>query len=119
MITEQDLQEAIAECLGQRNPNASTCLKLAAFYIIRRELYPEDTNNIENIINKDSFLPIEYRSESSYQSSPKYFSETEFGKTIENKNEVDILGIFDELMTALQVLQPRLYNNVLDKLNNL
>lgn len=118
MITEQDLQEAIAECLGQRNPNASTCLKLAAFYIIRRELYPKNTDNIDDNFNKQ-LLPIEYRSESSYQSPPKYFSETEFGKIIENKNEIDILGIFDELMTALQVLQPRLYNNVLDKLNNL
>ena len=116
MITEQDLQEAIAECLGQRNPGISTCLKLAAFYTIKNELYPENTKN--NKVN-NQFLPIEYRSESSYQSPPKYFSETEFGKIIENKNEIDILGIFDELMTALQVLQPRLYNNVLDKLNNL
>ena len=112
MITEKDLQEAIAECLGQRNPGISTCLKLAAFYTIRNELYPENTKN--NKVN-NQFLPIEY----SYQPPPKYTSETDFGKIIENKNEIDILGIFDELMTALQVLQPRLYNNVLDKLNNL
>ena len=112
MITEQDLQEAIAECLGQRNPGISTCLKLAAFYTIRNELYPENAKN--NKIN-NQFLPIEY----SYQPPPEYNSETEFGKIIKNKNEIDILGIFDELMTALQVLQPRLYNNVLDKLNNL
>lgn len=118
MITEQDLQEAIAECLGQRNPGISTCLKLAAFYTIKNELYPENTDDIDGNFNKQ-LLPIEYRSESSYQSPPKYTSETDFGKIIENKNEIDILGIFDELMTALQVLQPRLYNNVLDKLNNL
>ena len=42
MITETDLQEAIAECQGQRNPNASTCIKLAAFYTIRRELFGEE-----------------------------------------------------------------------------
>ena len=35
MITEMDLQEAIAECQGKRNPNADTCIKLAAFYIIK------------------------------------------------------------------------------------
>ena len=42
MITEKDLQEAIAECQGQRNPNANTCIKLAAFYTIRRELFGEE-----------------------------------------------------------------------------
>ena len=42
MITRHDLEEAIAECQGQRNPNASTCLKLAAFYTIRKELFGEE-----------------------------------------------------------------------------
>ena len=41
MITEKDLQEAIAECEGQRNPNANTCVKLAAFYIIKDHLFPQ------------------------------------------------------------------------------
>ena len=41
MIREEDLQEAIAECQGQRNPNANTAIKLAAFYTIRRELFGE------------------------------------------------------------------------------
>ena len=41
MITEHDLQAAIAECQGKRNPDASTCIKLAAFYTIRNHLFPE------------------------------------------------------------------------------
>lgn len=117
MITEQDLQEAIAECLGQRNPNASTCLKLASFYIIKHELYPKDDDNIKAIT--DEFLSNKYQFEPDHYTEPEYYSETEFGKSIKNKDIINILNIFDELMTALQVLQPRLYNNVLDKLNNL
>ena len=35
MITERDLIEAIAECEGERDPTAYTCLKLAAFYYLR------------------------------------------------------------------------------------
>ena len=35
MITEKELQEAINECLTSKNPNANTCLKLAAFYTIK------------------------------------------------------------------------------------
>ena len=38
MITEKDLMEAIAECQGQRNPNANTCIKLAAYYTILNNL---------------------------------------------------------------------------------
>ena len=41
MITEKDLQEAIAEGQGQRNPNANTCIKLAAFLTIRKEMFGE------------------------------------------------------------------------------
>ena len=41
MITEKDLRAAIAECQGARNPNATTCIKLAAFYTILNNLYPE------------------------------------------------------------------------------
>lgn len=37
MIKLEDLEEAIAECQGQRNPNADTCIKLAAFYTIKRK----------------------------------------------------------------------------------
>jgi hypothetical protein len=43
MITEKDLKEAIAECEGERNPNANTCIKLAAFYTILDNMYGEKT----------------------------------------------------------------------------
>lgn len=122
MITEQDLQEAIAECLGQRKPNAATCLKLASFYIIKHELYPEKTDEPFLPINNYSLAnsyDLENNPTDNYNQVNEYYSETDFGKSIENKNTTDILNIFDELMTALQVLQPRLYNNVLKKLNEL
>ena len=34
MITRRDLLEAIDKCQGQKNPNANTCIKLAAYYTI-------------------------------------------------------------------------------------
>ena len=42
MIRREDLDAAIAECIGERDPNANTCIKLAAFYTIRNELYPQE-----------------------------------------------------------------------------
>ena len=47
MITEKDIRAAIAECQGARNPNANTCIKLAAFYTILNNLYPEKEEAID------------------------------------------------------------------------
>ena len=41
MITRKDLIEAIEKCQGQKNPNANTCIKLAAYYTILDHT-PED-----------------------------------------------------------------------------
>lgn len=108
MITERDLIEAIAECQGERNPNANTCIKLAAFYTIRNEMF----GNPE---------PHGY----SYASDPEpvdtlieYISDTEFSRAINGRNPADIWPIMDELISTIEVLMPRLYNGVMRKLND-
>lgn len=106
MITEKDLQEAIAECKGQRNPTSSTCIKLAAFLTIQRELFgsPE---------------PIGY----SFASGPvttsgtiDYSSGTEFSEAIQGEDPSRIWPIIDEAMTALMVYDKPLYNAVMNKI---
>lgn len=104
MITEQDLKEAIAECQGQRNPNANTCIKLAAFLTIQRELYGNEEHDVETIQTY------------SYDSGITYESQSEFSKLIKGKPESDVFMVMDELMDALKVLNPRLYESVLRKL---
>ena len=111
MITEQDLQEAIAECEGQRNPNATTCIKLAAFYTIKNQLYgpaPEPE-------------PLRY----SRATDPnpqigadvvRYHGDSDFANAITNKDSATAWAIMDELMTALQVVNPRLYDSVMRKI---
>jgi hypothetical protein len=39
VIRIEDLDTAIAECQGRRNPDAKTCIMLAAFYTIKREMF--------------------------------------------------------------------------------
>lgn len=110
MITEHDLQEAIAECEGQRNPNASTCIKLAAFYTIKNELFG----------NSDKLnLPSAY----SFSAPPDqvekkidYYSDTEFGRAIAGKRAADVMPIVEELMDTLKIIQPRLYDAFIAKL---
>ena len=88
MITEQDLRQAIAECQGERNPNAQTCIKLAAYYTILNQMdQPE----------KDTGY-----SGAAYKPETEYRSDTEFGQLASRMKYVDVLAVVDELMEALE-----------------
>ena len=109
MITEQDLQEAIKECEGQRNPTSNTCVKLAAFYTIRDKMFPArkaEEQEEKPVFYSRSSEPIEYE------------SDTEFGRVISNVPKDQLFSVMDELMSTLQVLNPRLYAGVIRKLEN-
>lgn len=112
MITEFDLQEAIAECIGERNPGANTCLKLASFYTIKDHLFPAETT--------PQAIPQTY----SYAAEPQeqtitYSSESEFGGAVRHKNVADVMAVMDELMDTISVLYPRIYSGVMQKLADL
>lgn len=107
MITERDLDEAIAECEGQRSPNANTCMKLAAFYTIKDKMYPERADQV----------PVFYSSASA-PGPTTYKSETEFGRLVAEGSTERVLAVMDELMGTLQMLNPRLYASVIRKLEN-
>lgn len=111
MIRLEDLQEAIAECLGQRNPDASTCIKLAAFYTIKENLYPEIKES-EPDVARYSFAPAPI-------DEVTYDGNSEFARAITGRVPDDIWKIMDELMDALSVLNPRLYNSVMDKISEM
>lgn len=104
MITEHDLREAIAECEGIRNPNASTCIKLAAFYIIWEHLYGQPSQSGYSFAEDPQSNVI------------KYDSGTEFSQAIYGRRADDVMPVLDDLMTALQVVNPRLYASVMRKL---
>ena len=109
MITEQDLQEAIAECEGQRNPTASTCIKLAAYLTILQNLYPESGKE-----NDYAF----YQMSRGADPDPviDYDSDTEFSRMVHGRSAAEIMPVIDELMSTIKVIHPRLYNGVMNKL---
>lgn len=104
MITERDLEQAIAECQGERHPNANTCIKLAAYYTIKHELFGAPNDYTDRSF---SYAPGQ---------SIEYSSDTEFAQTITGKDPETVWPIIDELMTAVQVMLPRLYNGVMRRL---
>ena len=115
MITEKDLQEAIAECEGQRNPNANTCIKLAAFYTIKRELF----GNAEQLRTIPETYNHGVRSIGGYSGEDPgtgYDSGTEFSEVLKSCDIMEVLPEIDELISAVQVLNPRLYNSFMRKI---
>ena len=108
MITEQDLNAAIAECKGKRNPDSSTCIKLAAYYTIKRELYGGEKEAEEPAY---SYAPAPDRNRIVID------SDTEFARIVDGMDQMDVMPVIDELMSTLQIIQPRLYNAVLMKLS--
>lgn len=100
MITRQDLQQAIIECQNAPNPNANTCIKLAAFLTIEREMYGE---------------PPEY---SYAPPTDQIIAEgnSDFLRAIDGKNQTEVIPVLDELMSTLQIIQPKLYDAVMARL---
>lgn len=119
MITEQDLQEAIAECQGQRNPNASTCIKLAAFLTIQKELFGE--KQVADI-GKMSIPAYSYASmpeEPVGEKTIGYYGDSDFLRAIEGHSAEDVWPIMDELMQSMAVIQPRIYDQVMRRIMNI
>lgn len=92
MLIRRDLEIAVRE-LEQSPPTYQTCSKLADLYII-----------LDHLKNRESY------SES---------SGTDFHKAIAGKDINKVMSVMDELMEATQVLNPKLYENVLMRINEL
>ena len=112
MITETDLQEAIAECQGQRNPNASTCIKLAAFYTIRRELFGEG-KEAERLSPAPAYS---YAMQTEPEPTIVNDSGSEFARAINGRRQEEIWPLMDEMMDTIHAIHPRLYGAVMDRL---
>ena len=108
MITEQALQEAIAECKGERNPNASTAIKLAAFLTLQREMFGQPSY---------SFAP---------KPTPEYsaadeigdYGESEFLQAVKGKDPSSVWKIIDDLMDTLKMVNPRVFDGVMRKIKS-
>ena len=106
MITDKDLEEAIAECQGVRNPNANTCLKLASYLTILDHQKAEEPHRTTY-----SFAPPR---DNTVDMS---FSNSEFAQLADGKDAEEMWRLMDELMTTLQAIQPRLYEGVMRRIS--
>lgn len=99
MFTKKDLIEAIAEC--EKDPrNYHDCEKLATFYTIFDHLFSQ----AEPIIRETKEAVV------------GDYGDTEFLQLIKGKDEKEMWLLVQELLDALQVLNPNLYRSFMAKL---
>ena len=103
MITEQDLKAAIAECQGERNPDARTCIKLAAYYTIQQAMYGVQGYSYATEPDRTPY-------------TISLNSGTEFARAVEGRSPDEIMPIMDEAMTLLQTVFPQCYDAILRRL---
>ncbi len=100
MFTKRELCDAIKEC---ENAPASfqNCEKLAVFYSLYDRLFAEKPNEGEQKNTKNEVQTT---------------ANSEFLRTVAGKDWTSLLVILDELMDTIKILQPRLYDAVMQKL---
>lgn len=115
MITEKDLQEAIAECKGKRNPDSSTCIKLAAFLIIQEHLYgkPPESETVPALPAYSYAAPPEQ-----VETIIDYQSDTDFAAVIDGRRADDVWPVMEELMEVLRRTNKPLYNATIRKIQD-
>lgn len=105
MIREDELLDAIAECQGERNPDAKTCIKLAAYYTILNNLY-----------NKEE---IHEPKQESYSYAPYKGSGSELREAVNGLTLEDVMPVLEELMETVELLIPKLYKATITRLKEL
>lgn len=115
MITKDDLEAAIAECLGVRNPSANTCIKLAAFYTIRNAMF-DDNKPIDNSYAEQPYLSMTSAEQDTPRQVVEYLSETDFAKAINGMDSEKAWAIIDELVATIYITNRQLYNALMRKI---
>lgn len=107
MVDEKELQLWIARLETEESswPNYQ---KLAALYIIQNHNKPEPVSAPEPV--SYSFAPAPVVAE---------YGDSDFLRTVSGKDQSRAWAVMDELMDTLQVVNARVYNNVMNKLQQL
>lgn len=104
MIDKRELEEAIEQC--KKEPfNYQKCEKLANFIIIYEYFYgtPQTPTKKETVA----------------ETTIDYYCDTEFSEFVDGKPAYEVWKIMDELMQMTKILHPKVYDSVLQKIEDL
>lgn len=104
MLTRRELENAIAEC--ESNPSSfNDCQKLATFYTIYQHCFAEKEPKESRSVYTETVIDD--------------YGDSEFLDIIRDREAGDVWAVMDELMMTLQVVNPKLYNATLRKIDSL
>lgn len=112
MLTQTEIAAAIEE-LNNAKHTIQNCEKLAALYTVNDHLYPERNSEgyseqSEQMRKAKVMEQIEYTVDD--------YGNTEFLKKINGKDAMKMWLLMDEVMETLAVLNPRLYDSIIQKI---
>lgn len=105
MITERELLDAIRECEAEPI-TASKIGKLADFYTIYNHLFGQPYESAYSYANQ-------------IEKTISITGDSDFMKAVNGKDAEKVMAIVDELLEAVKVLQPRMYDGVLRRLSEI
>lgn len=108
MFTKAELIDAINE-LEEGRHSIQNCSKLAAIYTVLDHLYPPEEPQIDRGYSGEMMAPD--------TGLVERYGDSEFLDAIYRRNSSDMWLLMDELMTTLSVINPRLYDGVMRKIN--
>lgn len=101
MITKRELFQAI-EDIENASSTFSDCQKLAVLYTVREHLFPDMSKGARVEVLTESYVNVE--------------GDTDFAQAVNGKDAKKAWSIMGELMEVVEILHPRIYNAVLQKL---
>lgn len=107
MYTQVELLDAINE-LNDGKHTIQNCEKLAAIYTV-----------LDHMKEEKPMIDVGYSNDNKIESEIGLYGNSDFLKLVSGKPSKGVWLLIDELIEALTVLNPRLTNNFLDKLNDL
>lgn len=106
MITLEELDEAIRDCESSDRHTYDDCIRLAALYTIKKQLYPDTMPELRQSFRAPADEVGNY-------------GESEFLQVVSGKNAESVWSVIDELMNTLEITNPRLYDGVMRKIDRL
>lgn len=113
MLNIKEIEWAISQ-LEQEESSFQAYQKLASLYTIRDKLMGEGST-----MDKQRHIEGYSRAAQSSDLMIGDYGSSEFLKTINGKEASSVWSVINELMETLQVVNPRVYNSVLRKLNRI
>lgn len=109
MLSEHDLLSEIDKYNAKADLTPNECIKLAAFYTILNCQYP---------IEQPAPQSMSMANEEPVEKLIHVDGNSDFFVAIDGRNATEMWKLMDELMDAISVVNPKLYESVMRKINS-